>query len=407
MSEILIGSGFFTVFVLALALTVIAARSLLLPSRNVAIIVNGQRDLTVHTGQKLLFALRDSGIAVPSGCAGVGTCGLCRVKVSEGGGVPLATETSRFSKREINEGVRLACQVMVRDTMKVEIPEELLSVREFTCTVCEVRFLSPLIREIVLELPPDQKFDFRAGAYVQVTAPPFRLNLSDVDIPHEYQVDWERFGQRKLSAVGDKPTTRAYSVANRPEDAGRIVLLVRLALPPPGRADAPVGIVSSYMFGLKRGDKVTVSGPYGDFGATETAREMVFIGGGVGMAPLRSIIFDQLERQKTKRRITFWYGARSRIDLFYEEEFARLANRHDNFTWTAALSDPAPGDKWDGPTGFIHSVVYEDYLKSHPAPDQCEFYLCGPPLMIQAVLGMLEECGVDDDMIFFDDFGGA
>jgi Na+-transporting NADH:ubiquinone oxidoreductase subunit F len=303
--------------------------------------------------------------------------------------------------------MRLACQVTVRDTIEIEIPDNLLSAAEFQCTVAEARFLSPLIREIVLAIPPDQQFEFRAGAYVQIAAPAYRLDFRDLDIPAQYRVEWERLGHDKLASRSDKSATRAYSIANTPADAGRIVLLVRLALPPPGHADAPVGVVSSYLFGLAPGDTVALSGSYGTFGATQSDREMVFIGGGVGMAPLRAIIFDQLERRKTKRKISFWYGARSRIDLFYEQEFESLAVEHDNFTWTAALSDPAPGDAWDGPTGFIHSVVYKQYLKAHPAPEACEYYLCGPPLMIQAVLGILEECGVDEEMIFFDDFGGA
>lgn len=407
MTEIIVGSVFLTLLVLALAIVVIASRAVLLPSRNVLIVVNNQRNLTARTGQKLLFALRDSGIAVPSTCAGVGMCGLCRVQVSAGGGAPLPTETARLTKREISGGMRLACQVTIRDAIEVEIPDNLLNVDEFACTVVEARFLSPLIREIVLALPPDQGFEFRPGAYVQITAPAYRLDFRDLDIPAKYQVDWERLGHDNLTSRSDKSVTRAYSIANTPADVGRIVLLVRLALPPPSRSDAPVGIVSSYLFGLAPGDKVVVSVPYGTFGAIQSEREMVFIGGGVGMAPLRSIIFDQIERRKTNRKISFWYGARSRIDVIYEEEFERLAVEYDNFTWTAALSDPAPSDTWDGPTGFIHTVVYEQYLKSHPAPDECEYYLCGPPLMIQAVLGMLEECGVDEEMIFVDDFGGA
>lgn len=407
MSEIIVGTAFFTLFVLALAVVVIASRAVLLPSSNVLIVVNDQRKLTARTGQSLLSALRDSGIAIPSTCAGVGSCGLCSVLVTSGGGIPLPTETARLTKREIRGGMRLACQVTIRDTIEVEIPDNLLNVDEFVCTVVETHFLSPLIREIVLALPPEQGFEFRPGAYVQITAPAYRMDFRDLDIPAKYRVDWERLGYENHTSRSDKPVTRAYSIANTPADVGRIVLLVRLALPSPGRSDAPVGIVSSYLFGLAPGDTVAVSGPYGNFGATQSEREMVFIGGGVGMAPLRSIIFDQLERRKTNRRISFWYGARSSIDLFYEQEFERLAVEYDNFTWTAALSDPAPGDTWDGPTGFIHTVAYENYLKSHPAPEQCEYYLCGPPLMIQAVLGMLEECGVDEETIFFDDFGGA
>lgn len=407
MSEIIVGSAFFTLIVLALTLVVIASRTFLLPSRNISIVVNNQRTLTVQTGQKLLFALRDSGIALPSTCAGVGTCGLCRVRVGDGGGVPLPIETARLTKREVREGMRLACQVTVRDPIKVEIPDELLSVDEFECTVLEAHFLSPLIREIVLALPPDQRFEFRPGAYVQLTAPAYRLDFRDLHVPPKYREHWERLRYDKLIARSDKSATRAYSIANTPADAGRIVLLVRLALPPPGHSNAPVGVVSSYLFGLMPGDTVTLSGPYGTFHAEQSKREMVFIGGGVGIAPLRAIIFDQLKQRKTKRKISLWFGARSRIDLFYEQEFQRLADEYDNFTWTAALSDPTPSDSWDGPAGFIHTVLYRQHLKSHPAPDECEYYVCGPPLMMQAVIGMLEECGVDEEMVFLDDFGGA
>ena len=407
MFEIIVGSAFFALIVLALALVVIASRTLLLPARNVSIVVNHQLTLTAQTGQKLLFALRDSGIALPSTCAGVGTCGLCRVRVGEGGGVPLPTETARLTKREIHEGMRLACQVTVRDPIKVEIPDDLLGVNEFDCKVVEARFVSPLIREVVLVLPPDQRFEFCPGAYVQITAPAYRLDFRDLHVPPKFRDHWERLHHDKLTSRSDQSVTRAYSIANTPADAGRIVLLVRLALPPPTHPDVPVGVVSSYLFGLLPGDTVTLSGPYGTFRAEQSDREMVFIGGGVGIAPLRAIIFDQLKQRKTKRKISLWYGARSRIDLFYEQEFQRLADEYDNFTWTAALSDPIPGDNWDGPTGFIHTVLYGQYLKSHPATDECEYYVCGPPLMMQAVIGMLEECGVDEEMVFLDDFGGA
>lgn len=407
MSEILLGSIFFSLIVLALALLVLAARALLLPSSKVAVVVNNQRSLSARTGQKLLAVLRDAGIAVPSGCAGVGSCGLCRVRVNSGGGDPLPTETARIGRREIRKGARLACQVTVREAMNVEVPEYLFGVGEFECTVAAARFLSPLIRELVLAVPPGQKFDFDAGAYVQITAPAYRLHFQDMEFPATCVDGLAELGIKSFTAQSNKDVTRAYSIANTPADVGRIVLLIRLALPPPNHADAPPGVVSSYLFSIKPGDKVAVSGPYGDFKATPSEREMVFVGGGVGMAPLRAIIFDQLVRRKTTRKMSFWYGARSRIDLFYEQDFAGLAAEYRNFAWTAALSDPKPEDGWDGPTGFIHTVMYENYLKSHPAPEQCEYYLCGPPLMMQAVLSLLEECGVEEDSIYFDDFGSS
>ena len=405
MTEILLGSIVFSLIVLALAVLVLAARAFFLPSRKVALIVNDQRSLTVRTGQKLLGALRDADIAVPSGCAGIGTCGLCRVRVGSGGGEPLPTEKARLTRREIRDGMRLACQVTVREAMTVEVPEYLLNVREFECTVAEARFLSPLIRELVIAFPPGEQFEFHAGAYVQITAPAYHLSLDDIGFPTNYLDALADLGVRSLSAESKRSVTRAYSIASTPAETGRIVLLIRLALPPPSHADVPPGVVSSYLFGIKPGDKVAVSGPYGDFGVKQTDREIVLIGGGVGMAPLRAIILDQLERHKTGRKISFWYGARSHQDLIYEQDFALLAKEHSNFSWTAALSDPRPYDLWDGPTGFIHKVAYENYLKSHPAPEQCEYYLCGPPLMIQGVLSMLEQCGVDEGSIFFDDFG--
>lgn len=407
MTEILLATVFFTLVVLMLSLVVICAQSLLLPSRHVSVVVNRQRTLKAQTGQKLLDILRDADIPVPSTCAGVGTCGLCRVIVQEGGGTLLATEDARLTKREKREGTRLACQVTVRDDTEVEVPDYLMGVGEFECTVVEAKLLSPLIRRVVLALPHDLEFKFRAGAYVQVTAPAYHLALRDIAVPDAYRDVWKAFGVNEFESRSSKPVTRAYSIATTPAESGQIVLLVRLALPPPGHADAPVGVVSSYLFGLEPGDKVAVSGPYGTFAAQPGAREMVFIGGGVGMAPLRAIIFDQLANRTTGRRMSFWYGARSRIDLFHEHEFEQLAAENENFSWTVALSDPAPGDDWEGATGFVHSVVYEQYLKTHPAPEDCEYYLCGPPLMIQAVLSMLEECGVDDDSIFFDDFGSS
>jgi len=280
-----------------------------------------------------------------------------------------------------------------------------LGAEAFDCAVVSVKTLSPLIREVVFERKDGKPFEFRAGAYVQVTAPAYRLAYSDIEVDPEYQAAWDRMGLKGLVAESGEPVTRAYSIASVPSDKGRIVLFIRLAVPPPHQAGVPPGIVSSWIFGLKPGDSAQLSGPYGHFCATDTDREMVFIGGGVGMAPLRAIVFDQLERLGTKRKMSYWYGARSKIDLFQSEGLEALAKSHNNFSWTVAMSEPAPEDNWDGPTGFVHSVVYENYLKDHPAPWDCEYYLCGPPLMIQAVLSMLDECGVDPESIYFDDFG--
>ena len=405
MIEILLGSAVFTGIVMLLALAVMAARAILSPSNAVTVTVNEERELPAYTGRKLLGALLDGGILIPAACGGGGTCGLCRVTVTDGGGEVLPTEAARFTRREIRQGVRLACQVTMRGDIAVQVPDDLLGVTSWDCPVRSARTLSPLIKEVVLDLPAGAEFAFRAGAFVQVTAPAYALSFADFVVAGEHDAAWERFDLRKMRAASHEPVMRAYSIANKPSEKGCIVLLVRLALPPPSESTLPPGIVSSYLFSVKAGDTLTVTGPYGEFGAGQSEREMVFIGGGVGMAPLRAIIFDQLARLGTRRKISFWYGARSRVDLFYVEEFDQLQAEHENFRWTVALSDPAPGDDWDGAAGFIHDVVFERQIKDHPAPEDCEYYLCGPPLMIKAVLAMLDEAGVDDDGIFNDDFG--
>lgn len=405
MIDILLALLFLSVLLVLLALLVHGAREILLPSRPVTITVNGAREIMGAGNRKLLDILNENGIAVPSACAGAGTCGLCRVSGLSGGGEPLPIEAARLSPADLRDGTRLACQVTVRQDMAVAVDEAVLGVASMACTVTEVRALTPLIREIVMAVPEGVDFDFHAGGFVQVTAPPYELAFSSLDIPEAHRAAWTGMGLERLVARSTEPVSRAYSVASRPQDKGSIVLNIRLATPPPGVPDAPPGLVSSWLFGLKPGDSVELAGPYGHFGAQDTEREMVFIGGGVGMAPLRAIIFDQLERIGTNRRISFWYGARSRAELFYAEEFDDLARRFPNFTWTPALSDPAAGDDWHGATGFVHDVAYTAYLKDHSAPEDCEYYLCGPPLMIEAVYAMLDDCGVERDAIFNDDFG--
>lgn len=405
MNEIVLGSVLFIAIVLILSSIVVAARAFLLPADRIAVMVNGTRQLTGKAGSKLLDILADGGVPVPNACGGKGTCGQCRVTVHAGAGPVLPTEAAKLTRRDVREGVRLACQVTARNDLDVAVADEILGAESWTCRVVSSRTLSPLIREIVLELPAGASFDFHAGAFVQVTAPPYALRFADYDIAPEHREAWDKFGLREMVSQSAVTVSRAYSVANRPRDEGRIVLLIRLALPPPHVPGAPPGIVSSWLFGLKAGDTVDVAGPYGDFFARPTQREMVFIGGGVGMAPLRAIIFDQLERVGTTRKLSFWYGARSGIDLFYGEEFDALERKHANFSWVPALSDPARGDSWTGAVGFIHDVVLKNYLAGHPAPEDCEYYLCGPPLMIKAVLAMLDEVGVDPESIFFDDFG--
>lgn len=405
MSEILFGSLLLTAIVLALAVIVILARSALMPVRAAVLTVNGQTDLQTQTGQKLLSSLLENDILIPSACAGAGTCGLCKIKVEDGAPDTTPIEAGLFTRAELKDGMHLACQVMVRDDMKVQVPAEIMSVETFSCRVISSRSLTPLIREVVLQLPADTSMDLVAGAFVQITAPPFILNYSDLDVPDVHQEVWKSL--RDLRVESATSVTRAYSVSDRPEDlaAGRLVLNVRLALPPPSDPDVPPGIVSSWLFGLQKEAQVAVSGPFGTFRAQDTDREMVFIGGGVGMAPLRAIIHEQLERVGTRRTMSFWYGARNEADLFYKQELDALAAKHSNFNWTVALSEPAPSDDWSGSTGFVHSVVFKQHLQNHPAPEDCEYYLCGPPLMIRAVIAMLDDLGVDKDHIFNDDFG--
>lgn len=404
MIEVMLGAALLTGLVLMLALLVIGARAVLLPSREVTITVNGGTRIVGRTGLKLLSVLNDNGVLLPSACAGAGTCGLCRVTVTKGGAEPLPTEAARLTRADIRAGLHLACQVVVRGDMTLEVPADLVNAESFEGTVRSTRFLAPLIKEIVVDLPQENVVALPAGAFFQVTAPPYACSFSEWDVPPAYHEAWVSL--RGLQAGSAGQVTRAYSIANRPADERCIVFNVRLALPPPDKAEAPPGIVSSYLFGVSSGTRLTLSGPFGSFRIKETAREMVFIGGGVGMAPLRALIFEQLEARGTNRKISYFYGARSRVEVFYAEDFDGLAAKHPNFGWTVALSDPKPEDEWDGPVGFIHTVAFQTYLGDHPAPEACEYYLCGPPLMIKAVLAMLDEAGVPPDMIHNDDFGG-
>jgi len=401
MSAIVIGTALMVALVLLLAVAVLSARRLLQPARPVSITLNGRTEIAGTTGQTLLETLKLGGIPIPSGCAGAGTCGLCRAHV-EGAGAPLPTEVSVLGRAAIRAGDRLSCQVRVRGPLSVEVAADILSAESFDCEVVSNRTLAPLIKELVVKLPEGAAFDFAAGEFAQIAAPPFGLDFKDIDAGNHAGA-WERRGLRALSARSDETVTRAYSIASRPEDAGHLVFNIRLALPPPDRPELPAGVVSSYLFGLSPGDRLEVAGPYGTFRVRDTDAEIVLIGGGVGMAPLRAIAHEQLERG-TGRRISFWYGARSRGDLFYDDEFRALAEAHPNFDWTVALSDPEPGDDWNGKTGFIHEVVLREYLADHPAPETCEFYLCGPPLMMRAVTAMLDDLGVEPEAVFFDDF---
>ena len=406
MKEILFSVLLFTLLLMVLAMLILWVRARLLPQGNVTVRINDERDLAVPAGGRLLGSLAAAGIFVPSACGGGGTCGQCRVKVLEGGGGLLPTEASLISKREAAEGERLACQVPVSQDMSIRVPEEVFGVRKWECRVRSNDNVATFIKELIVELPEGETLDFRAGGYIQIECPPHRLKYSEFDIGEEYIEDWKRYGLLDLESVVTEPAVRAYSMASYPEENDIIMLNVRIATPPPNvMHKVPTGIMSSYIFNLKPGDTCTVSGPYGEFFARDTDNEMVFIGGGAGMAPMRSHIFDQLKRLKSRRRISFWYGARSLREAFYVDEFDELEKKHENFTWHLALSDPLPEDNWTGLEGFIHEVLYEHYLKDHPAPEDCEYYLCGPPMMIAAVNRMLDGLGVEPENILFDDFG--
>lgn len=408
MSEILIAIGLFTGVVIALVVLILIARKHLVSSGDVTIEINGdpERSITVPAGGKLLQTLASKGIFLSSACGGQGTCAQCKCKVIDGGGSILATEVDHFTKGEIREHGRLACQVSVKQDMKIEVDPEFFGVKKWDTVVASNDNVATFIKELVLTLPEGEDVDFRAGGYVQLECPPHRVDYKEFDIPEKFRGDWDHFKVFDNVSVVDEPVTRAYSMANYPEEKGIIKFNIRIASPPPRSQGIPPGQMSSWVFNLKPGDKVTVSGPYGEFFAKETEAEMVFIGGGAGMAPLRSHIFDQLKRLDSKRKITFWYGARSLKEMFYVEDFDQLAAEHPNFTWHVALSDPQPEDNWDGLTGFIHQVAYDEYLKNHPAPEDCEFYMCGPPMMTKSVIEMLHDLGVEDENILLDDFGG-
>jgi Na+-transporting NADH:ubiquinone oxidoreductase subunit F len=405
MQEIIIAVALFTAIVISLALLILAARRVLVPSGDVAINVNGERDIIVQPGNKLLAALSSNGLFLPSACGGGGTCGRCKVKVLEGGGDLLPIEAAHISKREATDGQRLACQVSINNAMRIEVPEDVFGVSKWECTVRSNDNVATFIKELVLELPQGETMDFRAGGYIQIECPEYTLDFKDIDIPEQFRDDWVKYKIFDLKSVVTKPDLRAYSMANYPQENDTVMLNVRIATPPPNVPDAPPGILSSFIFGLKAGDKAIVSGPYGEFFAKETEAEMVFIGGGAGMAPMRSHILDQLLRINSKRKISFWYGARSLREAFYVDEFNRLAEEHDNFEWHLALSEPLPEDNWDGLTGFVHNILLENYLKNHPAPEDNEYYMCGPPVMNTAVISMLDAQGVEPENIFLDDFG--
>ncbi|MDT0497843.1 NADH:ubiquinone reductase (Na(+)-transporting) subunit F [Algiphilus sp. W345] len=406
MTEIILGVGFFVTIILVLVAIILFAKSMLVPEGNVSIEINGEKCISVPTGGMLLQTLAANGLFVPSACGGGGSCAQCRVKIPEGGGSIGPTELNHITKREAREGERLSCQVKVKQDMKVDVPEEVFGVKKWECTVRSNDNVATFIKELVLELPVGQQVHFRAGGYIQIECPPHTVEYKNFQVDDRFREDWDKFNLWRYVSKVDEPVMRAYSMANYPDELGIIMLNVRIASPPPRQPDVPPGAMSSYIFGLKPGDKVTISGPFGEFFARDTDKEMVFVGGGAGMAPMRSHILDQLLRIKTQRKISFWYGARSRREMFYVEDFDGLAADNDNFEWHVALSDATPEDNWTGYTGFIHNVLYENYLKDHKAPEDCEYYMCGPPMMNAAVIKMLTDLGVERDDIMLDDFGG-
>ena len=406
MLEIALGVGMFTIIVLILVFIILMARAWLVASGSVNITVNGEATFEAPAGAKLADALTGGGLRISTACGGGGTCGQCRVKVLGIDDALLPTEAAHITKREAAEGDRLSCQVTVRRDLEVQVPREIFGVKQWECTVRSNKNVATFIKELVLELPPGETINFRAGGYVKLEAPPHSLTYSDFDIEPEFHDEWDRYNLWRYESVVKVATARAYSMANYPEESDIVMLNVRIATPPPGAPPStPPGIMSSYVFNLKPGDKLIVSGPYGEFFAKDTDNEMVFVGGGAGMAPMRSHIFDQLRRLRTKRKMTFWYGARSWREMFYMDDFDGLQAENDNFKWFVALSDPMPEDNWTGHTGFIHAVLFEHYLQDHPAPEECEYYLCGPPMMNAAVIHMLEDLGVEKENILLDDFG--
>ncbi len=413
MNTILLAVAAFIAIILALVICISIAKAILVKHQDVKITINDDPDktVTVGSGDKLLGTLASKGIFVPSACGGGGTCGQCRCKVKKGAGEALPTELNHLSKKEVKEGMHLACQVSVRGDMDIELPPEVLGVKKWECTVISNNNVATFIKEFKLQIPAGEEVPFRAGGYIQIEAPAHEVHYKDYDVPEKYRAEWEKYGMFDLSSKVDSPITRAYSMANYPGEKGIIMLNVRIATAPFDKSTGkisktiPNGKMSSYIWSLKPGDKVIISGPYGEFFAKETDAEMVFIGGGAGMAPMRSHIFDQLKRLDSKRKISFWYGARSLSEVFYAEEFDQLAKEHPNFEWHLALSAPLPEDNWTGLTGFIANVLYENYLKNHKSPEDCEFYMCGPPVMNKSAIDMLHSLGVEDENIMLDNFG--
>jgi Na+-transporting NADH:ubiquinone oxidoreductase subunit F len=402
----------FLLLILILVGLLLFAKAKLSPSGSVSLNINGEKDIDVTPGSSILATLSNSKIFLPSACGGGGTCGMCKCQVFEGGGTILPTETGFFTRKQQQNNWRLGCQVKVKENIKIGVPEEVLGIKKWECEVVSNRNVATFIKEFVVKLPEGETLNFKSGGYIQIDIPPCEVDFStDIEVEKEYREDWDSMKIWDLKMKNAENTFRAYSMANHPAEGNIVMLNIRIATPPwdrtiKGFANVNPGVCSSYVFSRKPGDKVTISGPYGEFFLRATDNEMMFIGGGAGMAPMRSHIFHLFHTLKTGRRVSFWYGARSKREIFYEEDFHAIEKAFPNFSFTIALSDPKPEDKWTGKTGFIHQVIFDSYLKNHDAPEDIEYYMCGPPMMNSACVKMLDNLGVPDEMIMYDDFGG-
>lgn len=411
LTTIITAAIIFLVIIWLLIAILLYARKKMVPEGKVKITINQEKEIEHERGCSLLQALSDEKVFVPSACGGGGSCGTCRGKVLSGGGDILPTELAHISRKQAAEHYRLFCQVKVREDMEVEIPKEFFGIKKWKCTVLSNNNVATFIKQLVLQLPDGEKMNFKSGGYIQIDIPACTVDYKNIDVDEQYRADWLRMGLFDLKMKNGSDTVRAYSMANYPAEDDIVMLNVRIAIPPFNRKKGCMekvnpGVASSFIYNLKPGDEVMVSGPYGEFFVEDTNREMMFIGGGAGMAPMRSHIFDQFKTKHTNRKTTFWYGGRSLKELFYMDEFQKIADENDNFEFHIALSDALPEDHWTGPTGFIHNVIFDNYLKNHPNPEDIEYYICGPPMMLQAVLKMLDSLGVTPEMIHYDDFGG-
>ncbi|MDR2036553.1 MAG: NADH:ubiquinone reductase (Na(+)-transporting) subunit F [Bacteroidales bacterium] len=406
-----ISMALFLIVILFLVTILLFAKKKLLPQGNVTIDINGEEKIEASPGSSLLATLSGQKIFLPSACGGGGTCGMCKCQVTEGGGSILPTEVGFFTRKQIQQDWRLGCQVKVRSDMKIQVPEEVLGIKKWECEVVSNRNVASFIKEFVVKLPEGETLNFKSGGYIQIDVPKYSMEFKNIDVEDRFRPEWDKFKLWDLKMNNTEETYRAYSMANHPAEGNIVMLNIRIATPPWDRAknnwaNVPPGICSSYIFSLKPGDKVMVSGPYGEFFIKDTKREMLYIGGGAGMAPLRSHLFHLFHTLKTTdRKVSYWYGARSKGEIFYEEDFRAIEKKFPNFTFNIALSEPRPEDNWTGYTGFIHQVIYDNYLSRHEAPEDIEYYMCGPGPMAAAVIKMLDDLGVPKEMLAFDDFG--